>query len=106
MKGATTKGKKRLPIGSIFFLLKAVHMRVDNNLKNINLETITIKLRQYVSLVKSPNFDAANINPYKPIVLSVGHLQTVQNQIRRRKLLRLIRFIIVCLRKCFFLKFE
>ena len=45
------------------------------------------------------------INPYKPSVLFVGHLQTVQNQIIRRKMRRLIRFSTVCLQK-FLLKFR
>ena len=45
------------------------------------------------------------INPYKPGVLFVGHMQTVQNQIRRRKTRHLIRFSTVGLQKCL-LKFE
>ena len=45
------------------------------------------------------------VNPYKPSVLFVGHQQTVQNQITRRKIRRLIRFSTVCLQKDL-LKFE
>ena len=41
----------------------------------------------------------------KPSVLYVGHRQSVQNQIRRRKTRRLITFSTVCLQK-FLLKFE
>ena len=37
------------------------------------------------------------LNPYKPRVLFVGHRQTVQTQIRRRRTPRLIRVYIVCL---------
>ena len=46
-----------LPIGSIFFPLRVGPMRIENNFKVHSIE----KLRQYVSLLKSPNFDAANI---------------------------------------------
>ena len=42
------------------------------------------------------------INPLKPSVLFVGHRQTLQNQIRRRKTRRLIRFSTVCLKKVSF----
>ena len=45
------------------------------------------------------------LNPYKPSVLFVGHQQTVQNQIRCRKMLRLIWFSTFCKQK-FLLKFE
>ena len=45
------------------------------------------------------------INPYKPSVLFVGHRQTVQNQIRRRKTRLLIKFSTVCLQK-FLLRYE
>ena len=38
-----------------------------------------------------------NINPYKQGVLFVGHRQIVENQIRRRKMRRLIRFSTICL---------
>ena len=44
-------------------------------------------------------------NPYKPSVLFVDHRQTVQDKIKRRKTLRLIRFFTVCKQK-FLLKFE
>ena len=38
------------------------------------------------------------LNPYKPSVLFVGHRQTVQNQMRRRKMRCLIRFLsTICL---------
>ena len=46
-----------------------------------------------------------SLNPYKPSVLFVGHRQTVQNQITRRKTRLPIRFSTVCLQK-FLLKFE
>ena len=45
------------------------------------------------------------LNPYKPSVLFVAHRQIVQNQTRRRKTRRLIRFLTVCLHK-FILKCE
>ena len=45
------------------------------------------------------------IYPYKPSVLFVGHRQTVQNQIRCRKIRHLIMFSTVCKQK-FLLKFE
>ena len=37
-------------------------------------------------------------HPYKPVVLFVGHMQTVENQIRCRRMWRLIRVSTVCLR--------
>ena len=43
-----------------------------------------------------------DLNPYKPSVLFVGHQQTMQNQIKRK---RLARFFTVCKQK-FILKFE
>ena len=46
-----------------------------------------------------------SVNPYKPIVLFVGHRQTLQNQIRRRKMRYLIRLSTACL-QMFFLTFE
>ena len=60
LKGATIKGKNMLPIGSIFLPLKVVHMRIVNDLKGIKLRNCQIKICQYVSLLKSPNFNAAN----------------------------------------------
>ena len=38
-------------------------MRIENNFKKgaFNVETAKIKLRQYVSLLKSPNFEGATI---------------------------------------------
>ena len=45
------------------------------------------------------------VNPYKPSILFVGHRQTVQNQIGRRKTRCLIRFSTVSKQK-FLLKFE
>ena len=61
LKGATIKGKNMLPIGSIFFPLKVAPMRiVIITLKDIEFR-IELKLCQYVSLLKSPNFDATNI---------------------------------------------
>ena len=45
-----------------------------------------------------------HFNPFKPSVLFVGHWQTVQNQIRRRKMRHLIKFSTVAYR-CL-LKFE
>ena len=56
LKGTTIKGKNMLP-GSIFFPLKVALMRIENNFKG----HINIKISQYVSLLKSPKFDAANI---------------------------------------------
>ena len=40
-----------------------------------------------------------SFNPYKPCILFVGHRQTMQNHIRRRKFRRLIRFSTVCKQK-------
>ena len=45
------------------------------------------------------------LNPYKPSVLFVGHRQTEQTQIRRRRSWRLIRFSTVCLQNVL-LKFK
>ena len=53
-------------------------------------------LKKYSSCF-APNTNP--FNPYKPSVLFVGHQQTVQNQIRRRKTRRLIRFSTVYLQK-------
>ena len=51
--GTTIKGKNMLPI---FFPLRVAPMRIENNLTWHYEE-----LRQYVSLLKSPNFDSPNI---------------------------------------------
>ena len=67
--------------------------------------------RQRVSLVstlvaiKGNTLSKQSVNPYKPGVLFVGQWQTVQNQIRRRKARRLIRFSTVCKQK-FLLKVD
>ena len=48
----------------------------------------------------SQNMDAnehSNINQFKPSVLLVGHMQTVDTQTRRHKMRRLIRVSTVCL---------
>ena len=55
--------------------------------------------------VRNVNFTQYNVNPYKPSVLFVGHRQRGQNQIRRRKTRRPIRFSTVCV-QMFLLKFE
>ena len=60
-KVATIIYKNMLPIGSIFFPLKVTPMRIKNNLCN-KLRNRQINLRCYVSLLQSPNFDAANIS--------------------------------------------
>ena len=39
------------------------------------------------------------LNPYKPSVLYMGHRKTVQTQIRRRRMERLIRVSTVCSHK-------
>ena len=59
-------------------------------------------------IVSSPDICLlAYLNPYKPIVLLVGHRQTVQTQIRRRRTRRLIRVSTVCLQNVpFFFKNE
>ena len=60
--GATIKGKNMLPIFCPLKVAPVSMIRIDNNIyKALNLETTKIKVRQYVSLSESPNFDAANI---------------------------------------------
>ena len=62
LKDTTIKGKNMLPIGSIFFPLKVVPVRIDNNFKGHLIEkNAKIKLCQYASLLKLTNFDAVNI---------------------------------------------
>ena len=47
LKGATINGKNMLHVGSIFFLLGVVPLRIKNNFKNIKqvLKGATIKER-------------------------------------------------------------
>ena len=65
LKGATFKGKNMLPIGSIFFPLRVDPMRIENNFKENEIEKPPklnyTNIMNYVSLLKSPNFDARNI---------------------------------------------
>ena len=48
-------------------------MIIENNFKGIKWETAKIKLRQYVSLLKLQNFDAANIKCFT-VMLYLGPL--------------------------------
>ena len=57
-------------------------------------------LHHYLLLIRS-----YFINPYKPSVIFVGHRQTVQNQIRRHRTWRLIRFCTACIQNIL-LKYE
>ena len=63
------------------------------------------RLRQSFALSCQGHAKRINIDPFKHSFFFVRHQQTVQNQIRRRITLRLIRFSTVCLQK-FLLKFE
>ena len=62
------------------------------------------ELRSFPKQQKTALFNVL-FNPYKPSALFVGNRQTVENQIRRRKTQRLIRFSTGCLQK-FLLKLE
>ena len=52
LKGATIKGKNMLHIGSIFFPLKVVPMRIENSFKEHKIEKPPKLncIRQYISL--------------------------------------------------------
>ena len=50
-------------------------------------------LRSFSLMVR---FSPKLLNPYKPSVVFIGHRQTVQSQIRRRRTRRLIRVFTVC----------
>ena len=56
-----------LPIESIFFPLKVVPMRIENNFKGHYIEK-PLNLIQYVILLKSPNYDVVNIKWFTIIV--------------------------------------
>ena len=77
LKGATIKGNNKIPIGSIFLLLKVAPMRIDNNFKGHEIEKLPKLNYANICFLKSPNFDAVKINTYKPSILFVGHRQTV-----------------------------
>ena len=48
-------------IVNIFFSLKVAHMRIDNNFKGHYIENPPKLNYANISVLKSPNFDAANI---------------------------------------------
>ena len=58
-----------------------------------------------VMITKLELYQKTRVNPYKPSILFVGQRQTMQTQIRRRILRRLIRVSTVCLQNVL-LKFE
>ena len=49
------------PLGAIFFPLKVTPMRIDNFIRDFKSRNCQSILHQYVSLLKSQNFNAANI---------------------------------------------
>ena len=74
------------------------------------LRRICIHSQVRENLCNSPsqNMDAdehSNINQFKPSVLFVGHVQTVESQTRRRTMRRLIRVSTACLQNVL-LQFE
>ena len=60
LKGATIKGKHMLPMGSIFFPLKAAPMRIDNTFKRHYIEKPPKFNYSNMPVLRSPNFDAVN----------------------------------------------
>ena len=66
----------------------------------LSLQAYAKKIKAQISFLASHVF-----NPYKPIVIFVGQMQTVQTQTRRRRPRRLIRVSTVCLLNVL-LKFE
>ena len=71
-------------MGSIIFPLRVAPLRIENNFKEhwIEKPPKKIKLRQYISLLNSPNFDAANI---KCCTVMTMHRFTVTIHARIRK---------------------
>ena len=52
--------------------------------------------RLYCIIDLKGNQNGATPNPYKPSILFLGHMQTVQTQIRRHRTRRLIKIFTVC----------
>ena len=83
------------------------HVAIMARMGNINQSFLIIfqlckKIKTKYDIQKDRNLE---IKPYKPSVLFVGHVQTVQTQIRCRSTLRLISVSTVCLHN-FLLKLD
>ena len=97
------KGDREMPMGTFTKFpenkAKATYCIDAQNVSTIlrgSFVTFIIRPTEYIYTMDLSKFAASLFNPYKPSVLYVGHRQTVQNQNRRHRTRRLIRFSTIC----------